>query len=410
MTPILSGSRRLTLCTALILAVAFVLTATRALAGQGSLPVAIFTSASVETDLGQSLPNSAPPGFAVIKYVTTTCGDGTCNAPGEDCGNCPADCLCPPGAVLAEPGAKHSPPASPCDCEKCEPEDWLAIDPAHLRLCGRPDDPADLESQWYFYRQRYLDPVTGRFTRRDPIGPWGDDAGLGNAYTYVGNGPLSAVDPYGLEKWVLKAQTAQPNERESGPDSGPIGGDGGVFDKGETGTGDVYAFDDSVMIGSWKIKPTADGGSAEVTNLYKHDPGGWGAAPVEHKVGLAWTARYWCNQDGTITGGQSGPRPNPKSTNGYAYATMLVTHSDQGKGQRQSGVQFSVWIQTGVLVGEPPVSSVNRPSKIGRDADDATALGIELDTTKAIEVGGTSFTKNHREGSHDWFIGCVCRD
>jgi RHS repeat-associated protein len=63
---------------------------------------------------------------------------------------------------------------------------------------GREYDP---ETGLYYYRTRYLDPATGRFTTRDSIGIWGDPANLGNGYTYVGNNPWTLVDPYGLGWW-----------------------------------------------------------------------------------------------------------------------------------------------------------------------------------------------------------------
>ena len=59
---------------------------------------------------------------------------------------------------------------------------------------GRRYDP---ETAWYYYRTRYLDPDTGRFTIRDTIGTWVDLSNLGNGYTYVGNAPNNGVDPTG---------------------------------------------------------------------------------------------------------------------------------------------------------------------------------------------------------------------
>ncbi|MEM7248606.1 MAG: RHS repeat-associated core domain-containing protein [Acidobacteriota bacterium] len=53
------------------------------------------------------------------------------------------------------------------------------------------------ELSLYDYRARYMDPRLGRFTTRDPIGIWGDDLNLGNGYAYVGNNPLSRIDPLG---------------------------------------------------------------------------------------------------------------------------------------------------------------------------------------------------------------------
>jgi len=72
----------------------------------------------------------------------------------------------------------------------------------------------DEETGFYYYRTRYFDPRSGRFTTRDSIGIWGDPDALGNGYAYVGNNPHSRVDPMGtgfkkalkkLKKSVQKA-------------------------------------------------------------------------------------------------------------------------------------------------------------------------------------------------------------
>jgi RHS repeat-associated protein len=57
---------------------------------------------------------------------------------------------------------------------------------------GRRHDP---ETGFHWYRTRYLDPATGRFTTRDTIGTWGDPTNLGNAYSYVGNNPWFGNEP-----------------------------------------------------------------------------------------------------------------------------------------------------------------------------------------------------------------------
>ncbi len=59
----------------------------------------------------------------------------------------------------------------------------------------------DGELGLYYYRNRHLDPIQGRFTTRDPIGNWGDGMNLGNGYGYVGNNPWTYVDPLGLETY-----------------------------------------------------------------------------------------------------------------------------------------------------------------------------------------------------------------
>lgn len=57
----------------------------------------------------------------------------------------------------------------------------------------------DAESGWYYYRTRYYDPIVGRFLSRDSLGNWADPVARGNGYTYCGNNPWSAVDPYGTD-------------------------------------------------------------------------------------------------------------------------------------------------------------------------------------------------------------------
>jgi RHS repeat-associated protein len=53
----------------------------------------------------------------------------------------------------------------------------------------------DSESGQYYYRARYYEPAIGRFIQPDPIGY---SVGL-NLYGYVGNNPISFVDPLGLD-------------------------------------------------------------------------------------------------------------------------------------------------------------------------------------------------------------------
>lgn len=52
----------------------------------------------------------------------------------------------------------------------------------------------DVETGFYYLRNRYYDAGTGRFLQRDPV--W-DPMSSGNAYPFVGNSPLSRRDPRG---------------------------------------------------------------------------------------------------------------------------------------------------------------------------------------------------------------------
>ena len=54
---------------------------------------------------------------------------------------------------------------------------------------------ADAETGLMYYRARYYDPAAGRFLQTDPV-MYSDQM---NLYAYVGNGPLMATDPTGMQ-------------------------------------------------------------------------------------------------------------------------------------------------------------------------------------------------------------------
>ncbi|GJM23712.1 MAG: hypothetical protein DHS20C16_01270 [Phycisphaerae bacterium] len=56
----------------------------------------------------------------------------------------------------------------------------------------------DSSTDMYYYRNRYLDPISGRFISRDPLGAWYDGANHGNAFSYAGSNPWTNSDPLGL--------------------------------------------------------------------------------------------------------------------------------------------------------------------------------------------------------------------
>ena len=63
----------------------------------------------------------------------------------------------------------------------------------------------DSETGLIYFRTRYMDALQGRFISRDTIGTWTDNQSLGNAYTYVGNNPISGLDPDGTKGRLKKA-------------------------------------------------------------------------------------------------------------------------------------------------------------------------------------------------------------
>ncbi len=68
--------------------------------------------------------------------------------------------------------------------------------PNRLRYTGREQDA---DTGLYYYRARYYDPQDGRFLSEDPLGFAAGDV---NFYVYVGNNPVNANDPSGLDARV----------------------------------------------------------------------------------------------------------------------------------------------------------------------------------------------------------------
>lgn len=57
----------------------------------------------------------------------------------------------------------------------------------------------DVETGWWYFRTRYLDPRGAKFTTRDRLGGWFDAANHGNALAYAGGNPWSRLDPMGTQ-------------------------------------------------------------------------------------------------------------------------------------------------------------------------------------------------------------------
>jgi|GEM_PF-2158593 len=89
-----------------------------------------------------------------------------------------------------------------------------------FRFTGREYDP---ETQLYYYRARYYDPVLARFLTEDPIGQGGGF----NQYAYASDDPINRSDPSGMDEISPMPECPFPPQ----PDGGchPSGGGGGPF-------------------------------------------------------------------------------------------------------------------------------------------------------------------------------------
>jgi RHS repeat-associated protein len=83
----------------------------------------------------------------------------------------------------------------------------------------------DEETGLYYMRRRYMEPWTGRFVGRDPLGIWADTANCGNAQAYAGSNPWTLKDPLGLMS--IRTEPSSVPFR-GGPPSGGSGRSGSV--------------------------------------------------------------------------------------------------------------------------------------------------------------------------------------
>jgi RHS repeat-associated protein len=78
----------------------------------------------------------------------------------------------------------------------------MAIPSTPSHLFGYTGREYDTESGLSYYRARYYDAALGQFLNEDPLG---FDARDANLRRYVGNGPLDATDPSGMEELLQRS-------------------------------------------------------------------------------------------------------------------------------------------------------------------------------------------------------------
>ena len=85
------------------------------------------------------------------------------------------------------------------------PNDWESPEGTDVAFQGRwywkVEAPGEGRLRLYDFRHRTYAPKLGRFLQRDPLGPWGDGANLGNGYGFVGGMPVVRTDPSGRVTW-----------------------------------------------------------------------------------------------------------------------------------------------------------------------------------------------------------------
>jgi RHS repeat-associated protein len=127
----------------------------------------------------------------------------------------------------------------------------------------------DEETGLYYMRRRYMEPWTGRFIGRDPLGIWADTANCGNAQAYAGSNPWTLKDPLGL----TSIYTGIPGPSAG---SGPPGGSGGGGSVGPPVAGGLWGtgkpsntqpFEPISVPGQPPIIPIPETGTGQVANV-----------------------------------------------------------------------------------------------------------------------------------------------
>jgi RHS repeat-associated protein len=73
----------------------------------------------------------------------------------------------------------------------------------------------DLVTGLYYFRNRYYDATAGRFSARDPLGPWSHDK-RGNPYSGMNNNVYRFIDPLGLAAYLYAGKREDIDSERSG--------------------------------------------------------------------------------------------------------------------------------------------------------------------------------------------------
>jgi len=192
----------------------------------------------------------------------------------------------------------------------------------------------DAESQIYYYRARYYNPVIGRFISRDPIGIKG---GI-NLYEYVGSSPVNAFDPLGL---IIEMHCNRCKNNTNGPmscrlykDGSPYGDPFPTNQNGTAGKGGIPS-------GNYDIQPKP---ASQMNNGNQGQTGNVSNGPITGPGGTEWPQNTpsvtapGSNTPGSVGGGRGMVRIHPPGS-GPGDSTGCITTGQCGNIQNDMMAQ-----------------------------------------------------------------------
>ena len=251
----------------------------------------------------------------------------------------------------------------------------------------------------YYFRARYYDPSTGRFLQRDPV--W-DPVNLGNAYTFVGNNPVTNMDPTGEIAWVPLLWGAA-----------KLAAWGGLIGGASLGAADTYAQYQTTAgftAGDWNAGETASiAGKGALVGMAGGFTFGLAAPAGAGALGYFGASSGWAAFGGAVLGGSAAGGVEGGVSWGLGLSGGSLAEN-VGRGALLGGLTGGVFHGAGIGAGRlgGPVQNWLRAGPSGGLRRNALAWHMNrfrLNSTRFYSVLSDKAADRLRAGGEPWPTG-----